>query len=104
MDDALIEALARAQRPGGWNVQLAMSAIARYATPKALPRIRAIYESQQDSCQPELLAYFVRVDPAYSERVFRSHAWDMHAMPPPCTVQYFQRTPPLAINRALEEY
>jgi hypothetical protein len=64
MDDALIEALARAQRPGGWNSQLSMAAIARYATPKAEPRIRAIYESQQDSCQPELLAYFVRVDTA----------------------------------------
>jgi len=104
MDDALIDSLARAQRPGGWNVQLAMAAIARYATPKALPRIRAIYESQQDRCQPELMAYFVRVDPAYSERVFRSHAWDMHAMPPPCTVQIFQRTPPLAMSRSLEEY
>jgi hypothetical protein len=104
MDDALIEALARAQRPGGWNVQLATSAIARYATPKALPRLRAIYESQQDSCQPELMAYFVRVDPPFSERVFRSHPWDMHAMPPRCTVQYFQRTPPLAMNPALEQY
>src|SRR5215831_6730135 len=40
MDDALIQALA--QRPGGWNAQLSMAAIARYATPKALPRIRAI--------------------------------------------------------------
>jgi hypothetical protein len=104
MDDALIEALARAQRPGGWNPPLLMAAIARYATPKALPRLRAILESQQDRCQPELMAYFVRVDPAYSERVFRSHPWDMHAMPPPCTVQYFQRTPPLAMNRALEQY
>jgi hypothetical protein len=104
MDDALIDALARAQRPGGWNPPLVMAAIARYATAKALPRIRAIYESQQDSCQPELVAYFVRVDPAYSERIFRSHPWDMHAMPPRCTVQYFQRTPPLAMNPALEQY
>lgn len=56
MDDALIESLARAQRPGGWSPQLSMAAIARYATPKALARIRAIYESQQDPCQPELVA------------------------------------------------
>jgi len=95
---------ARAQRSGGWNPQLSMAAIARFATPKALPRIRAIYESQQDPCQPELVAYFVRVDPAYSERVFRSHAWDMQAPPPRCTVQYFNRTPPLAMNPALERY
>jgi hypothetical protein len=104
MDDALIQALARAQRPGGWNPPLRMAAIARYATPKALPRIRAIYESQQDRCQPELVAYFVRVDPASAERIFRSHPWDVHAMPPPCTIQYFQRTPPLAMSPALEQY
>jgi hypothetical protein len=104
MDDALIESLARAQRPGGWNPQLIMAAIARFATPKALPRMRAIYESQQDPCQPELVAYFVRVDPAYAEGVFRSHAWDMHAPPPRCAVQYFNRTPPLAMSPALEQY
>jgi len=104
MDDALIESLARAQRPGGWNTQLSMAAIARFATPQALPRIRAIYESQQDACQPELMAYFVRVDPAYSEKVFRSHAWDMHTPPPRCTLQYFNRIPPLAMNAALEQY
>jgi hypothetical protein len=104
MDDALIESLARAQRPGGWNTQLSMAAVARYASPKALPRIRAIYESQQDSCHPELMAYFVRVDPAYADRVFHSHPWDMHAQPPRCTVQYFTRTPPLAMHPVLEQY
>lgn len=104
MDDALIEGLARAQRPGGWNPQLSMAAIARYATPKALPRIRAIYESQQDSCQPELVAYFVRVDPSYADHIFHSHPWDMHAPPPRCTVQYFNRTPPLAMGPPLERY
>ena len=100
MDDALIESLGRAQRPGGWNPQLSMAAIARYATPKALPRIRAIYESQQNRCQPELVGYFVRVDPLYAERIFRSHPWDMHSAPPSCTVQYFNRTPPLAMSPA----
>jgi hypothetical protein len=104
MDDALIESLARAQRPGGWNPQLIMAAIALYATPEALPRIRSIYGSQKDSCQPELAAYFVRVDPAYAERVFHSEAWDMHSPPPRCTVQYFNRTPPLAMGPALEQY
>jgi hypothetical protein len=104
MDDALIDALARAQRPGGWNTQLSMAAVARYATSKALPRVRAIYESQQDSCQPELVAYFVRVDPAYADRIFHSHAWDMHTPPPPCTIQYFNRTPRLAMGPPLERY
>jgi len=104
MDDALIESLERAQRPGNWNPRLSLTAIALYATPEALPRMRAIYESQQDACQPEMMAYFVRVDPAYAERVFRSHTWDMQTPPPRCTVQYFNRTPPLAMNRALEQY
>jgi hypothetical protein len=104
MDDALIEALARAQRPGGWNPQLIMAAIARFATPKALPRIRAIYESQQDRCEPELVAYFVRADPGYAERIFHSHTWNMHASLPQCTVQYFQRIPPLAMSAGLEQY
>jgi hypothetical protein len=104
MDNALVEALSRAQQPGGWNPQLRMAAIARYATPKALPRIRAIYESQQDSCQPELAAYFIRVDPAYADRIFHTHPWDMHAPAPRCTVQYFDRTPPLAMGPPLERY
>jgi len=104
MDNALIDALAAAQRPPGWNPGLRMAAIAKYATPRALPRIKAIYESQQDPCQPELVAYFVRVDPAYADRVFHGHPWDMHSPPPRCTVQYFQRTPPLAMGAPIEKY
>jgi hypothetical protein len=104
MDDALIDALAADQGPGGWNPRLRMAAIAKYATPHAEPRIRAILESQQNSCQPELMAYFVRVDPAYADRVFHSHPWDMHAPPPRCTVQYFLRTPPLAMGAVLQKY
>ena len=103
-DNALIDALAAAQRSGGWNPQLRMAALAKYASPKALPRIKAIYESQQDSCQPELMAYFVRVDPAYADRVFHSHPWDMRAAPPPCAAQYFERTPKIAMGPPLERY
>ena len=103
-DDALIEALAAAQRAGGWNVELRMTALAKYATPKALPSIKAIFESQQDKCQPELMAYFVRVDPAYADREFHSHPWDMQARPPRCTVRYFERTPQIASGPALERY
>jgi len=104
MDNALIEALAVAQRPGGWNPQLRMTAIAKYATPRALPRIEAIYESQQDPCQPELVAYFVRTDPAYAARAFHSHPWDMQAPAPPCAMRYFEITPRLAMAPVLEEY
>jgi hypothetical protein len=103
-DDELIAAVADAQRSGGWNPQLRMTAVAKYASPEALPRVKAIYESQQDACQPELMAYFVRVDPAYADRVFHSHPWDIQAKPSPCTVMYFDRTPRIAMGPVLEKY
>ena len=103
-DDALIEGLAAAQRAGGWNVDLRMSALAKYASPRALPRIKSIQESQQVQCQPELMAYFSRVDPAYADRVFHRQAWDMQAAPPPCAISYFERTPRLAMGPVLEKY
>jgi len=103
-DDALIQSVAAAQRPGGWNVHLSMTALAKFASPKALPRVKAIYESQQDRCQPELMAYFVRVDPAYADRVFQSHPWDIRTPPPACTAEYFARTAPLAMSPGLERY
>jgi hypothetical protein len=103
-DDEMIEALAGAQRSGGWNVQLRMTALAKYGSPKSLPRIKAIYESQQDQCQPELMAYFVRIDPAYADAVFHSHPWDMHAEPPRCTAMVFDRTPRIAMGPVLEKY
>lgn len=103
-DDSLIDALAAAQSAGGWAVGLRMAALAKYASPKALPRIKTIYESQGDSCQPELMAYFVRVDPAYADGVFHSHPWDMHGAPPRCTVRYFERTPQIAMGPVLERY
>jgi hypothetical protein len=103
-DDELIAGLADAQRSGGWNVGLRMTALAKYGSPKALPRVKAIYESQQDSCQPELMAYFVRVDPAYADRVFHSHPWDVQAEPPRCTGMIFDRTPRIAMGPVLEKY
>jgi hypothetical protein len=103
-DDELIAALAGAQRPGGWNRQLSMTALAKYATPGALPRVTAIYEAQHEPCQPELMAYFVRVDPEYADRVFHSHPWDMQAEPPRCTAMYFDRTPRIAMGPVLEKY
>jgi len=103
-DDTLIEAMAAAQRAGGWNMPLRMTALAKYASREALPRIKAIYESQQDLCQPELMAYFVRVDPSYADQVFHSHPWDIRVAAPRCTMQYFERTPQIAMGPALEQY
>jgi hypothetical protein len=103
MDDALIDALSAPQRPG-WNPNLRMIPLARYGTKAALPRLKAIYESQQQPCQPELLAYFVRVDPVYADSVLHAKPWNMHAPAPMCTVQYFNRTAPLAMSPELEQY
>jgi hypothetical protein len=103
-DDELFDVVAAAQRDGGWNVGLRMTALAKYATPAALARVKAIYESQENPCQPELMAYFVRVDPAYADRVFHSHPWDMQVAPPQCTMGYFQVTPRIAMGPVLEKY
>jgi hypothetical protein len=103
-DDELIAGLAGAQRSGGWNAGLHMTALAMYGSPEALPRVKAIYESQQDACQPELMAYFVRVDPAYADRIFHSHPWDVHVEPPRCTGMIFDRTPRIAMGPVLERY
>jgi hypothetical protein len=95
-DQELVNALAAAQRSGGWDPQLRMAAIARYASPKALARMKAIFESQTEQCQPELLAYFVRVDPAYVDQLL------VHNASAQCASQYVDRTPPLAMGQVLE--
>jgi hypothetical protein len=103
MDDELLDALEGSYRMGGWNPELHMAAVAKYATPAAGPRVRAIYESHPEQCQPEILAYFIRVDSDYADRIFQSHAWDMPADPARCAVQYLRRTMPLAVDPALEQ-
>jgi hypothetical protein len=103
MDDALIETLAGAQRHPAGNARMAMIMIARYASPRVLKRIKAIFESQQNPCQPELMAYFLRTDPEYADAVFHRHPWDMHG-PAPCAFEYFTRTPKLRMHKVLEKY
>jgi len=89
---------------GDRNPYLPRAVLGRYGTKAGLARVRAIYESQQPPCQPELLAYFVRVDPAYADGVLHAKPWGMHAPAPMCTVQYFNRTAPLAMSPELERY
>jgi hypothetical protein len=102
-DDTLIADLNGARRAGDGNVPLRMTALAKYASPKALGRLRAIFESERDSCQPELMAYFVRVDPAYADGVFHGGPGSRHGSPE-CAVEYFERTPQLAMGNVLERY
>ena len=68
-----------------------------------LPRLRAIYESQQNPCQPELMAYFLRTDPGYADAVFHRHPWNMQAAAP-CAWEYFSFTPKLRMHAVLEKY
>ncbi len=105
MDSVLIGALINAQsRFGGGNPRMTMTIIARYAPPAALPRIKEIYESQRDPCQPELMAYFLRVDPGYADRIFHEHPWDMLQPPPACITSYFEITSAIYMHPALETY
>ena len=87
-----------------WNVRLRRAAIAKYGTARILPDLKAIQEAGQGACQPELLAYFLRIEPEYADRILHSHAWDMGTLPPSCTVQYFEQTAPLAMHPVLEKY
>jgi len=96
------EELIAAATSGSWNTQLSFSALAKYASASALPQVKTLYQAQKNACQPELMAYFVRVDPAYADQVFHGHPRDMTAEPPPCTRQYFERTPRIAMGPVLE--
>jgi hypothetical protein len=99
----LINALGAAQRTGGyWRGIMAL--LARFGSPKSLERIKAIYESQTDRCQPELLAYFLRVDPPYADRILHERPWDMHADPPPCAIHWFGITSRIYMAAPLEKF
>ena len=78
--------------------------IARFLSPNARERVRAIYESLPEPCQPQLLAYFLRADPAYAERILRREPWEMHQPPGPCVMPYLSRVPSLYMSPLLEEY
>ncbi len=105
LDSVLQDAMAAAaRRNGGGSSAVVMTAVARYATADLLTRLKAVYESRPERCQPELMAYFLRVDPAYAASVFHNHAWDMQTAPPACTLSYFERTAQLFMHPVLEEY
>jgi hypothetical protein len=99
MDDALL-ALAH----DTWNMQLRRAAIAKYASPRVVAEVKAIQESDPRACQPELAAYFLRVDPDYADQILHNQPSDMQTMPPPCTIQYFERTASIAMHPVLEKY
>jgi len=100
----LIQTLATAQKGPAGNPFLAARLIARYGDAASLPRIKAIFESQPDKCQPELFAYFLRVDPAYAGRILHRQPWDMHAPAPVCATHYFAVTARIFMSPELESF
>jgi len=81
-----------------------MMLISRYASGRVLKRMKAIYESQQDPCAPGLIAYFLKHDPAYAERIFKKEPWDLLGPAPRCAEIFFRQVPPLAMHKVLEDY
>lgn len=105
MDGALIAHLARAQsgqiqHPAADPFLL----IALYLSPRSQEPMRRIYESQSSPCQPEITAYFLRVQPAYAEQMLKRVTTGMHAAPGPCTMNYINRIPRLIMTPVLESY
>src|ERR1035438_6732401 len=81
-----------------------MALLARYGDAQALPRAQAVFESQAGECQPELLAYFLRVDAAYADGILHRQPWDMHAPAPACAMRYFAVTARLYMSPELEKF
>ncbi len=81
-----------------WQQDTGAELIARYATADILGGVKEFYEKRDamrrtrtardlssvgpSSCQPALIGYFLRVDPAWGERVLRGVLNDREAFPP----------------------
>lgn len=95
----LLDAIARG---GSFHFLAAM--LARYGDAASLPRIRALFEAQADPCQPELLAYFLRVDPSYADAILHRQPWDMQEPAPACALRYFAVTARLHMSPQIEQF
>ncbi len=105
MDTELIGHLARMQRGEIQHpVADAFLLIALYLSPQSQERMKQVYESQTNPCQPEIVAYFLRVQPVYAEQLLKRATTGMHAVPGPCTVRYINAIPRLIMTPVLENY
>jgi hypothetical protein len=105
MDDALVDHLAQTQR-GAIQHPTAdpFLLIARYLSAGPQERMKRIYESQTDPCQAGMLAYFLRVQPAYAEQMLKRFPLNMHAPPGPCTMRYINGIPGLIMTAPIENF
>ncbi len=104
MDEALLRYLSSWQKG---RVALGAEApllIAHYLSPHAAHRAKEVLEAQASTCQPGLLAYFVRVEPSYADRWLRRTPWEMHQPIDRCALQYMVDIPPLAMRKVIEDF
>lgn len=103
MDDRLIAYLERWQKGLAGGPSAPMLA-ARYLSGNARERMRVVYESQPDPCQPEMLAYFLRADPPYASKILKREPWEMHKPPGHCVMPFILRVPPRQMSPVMEEF
>ncbi len=80
LDEVLAENLERSLHKGRPEIHSLL--VGRYATPRVLPRIKAVYgagECWAKSIQSALLAYFLRADPAFGAEMVRK-AFDVRTV------------------------
>ncbi len=104
IDDVLIENFNKAQSPPYGDGRKILLLIARYGSAQSVERFKEVYEMQHDPCGAGLIAYFLRVDPAYADGILRRQPWDTQAPAPPCTAELIEHVPPLQMHRVMEEY
>ena len=104
MDEELLAYLSNWQKTAMPLGTQAPWLIARYLSPRAARRAKEVLESPASSCNPALVAYFVRVEPAYADRWLRRTSWDMHKPVDPCAQQCVVEIPRVAMSKVIEDY
>jgi hypothetical protein len=105
-DDRLLDYLAGSS---GGRVDPGANAdllIARYLSPRAEARFQQTFEANEAmaGCRPSLLAYFVRVDPAYADAWLRRTPWNMHQPLDTCKLRTMTSVSRLAMSPQFEAF
>jgi hypothetical protein len=105
MDAVLMQKLVEWQRGGAKFRTQIPQLIAKYLSARAASQVKQVFESLQDSsCQPELLAYFVRVEPSYAETFLRNFRWNVSDSMNQCGLLYQSDSPGFGMHPVLENY
>ena len=103
MDETLLQKLAVWRRSGAkYRTQIPVL-VAKYLSARSAARVKAVFESlKETSCQPELLAYFVRVEPDYAEKFLKNFRWNISHPMNQCGLLYQSDT--FGMHPVLENY